>query len=56
MEMKDTRSENQNFEIGKAICIKDGKGVSIFATGHLVWEAMEAQKALEEQGISARNY
>ena len=46
-------SENQNFEIGKAICLKKGKDVSIFATGHLVWEAMEAQKALEEQGISA---
>ena len=40
--------ENQNFEIGKAICLKEGKDVSIFATGHLVWEAMEAQKALEE--------
>ena len=46
-------SENQNFEIGKAICLKIGKDVSIFATGHLVWEAMEAQKSLEEQGISA---
>ena len=45
--------ENQSFEIGKAICLKEGKDVSIFATGHLVWEAMEAQKALEEQGISA---
>tara|TARA_Y100000991_G_scaffold38337_1_gene26490 strand:- start:175 stop:1110 length:936 start_codon:yes stop_codon:yes gene_type:complete len=45
--------ENQKFEIGKAILINEGKDVSIFATGHLVWEAMEAQKALEEQGISA---
>ena len=46
-------AENQKFEIGKAICLKEGKDVSIFATGHLVWEAMEAQKALEKQGISA---
>ena len=45
--------ENQNFEIGKAICMKEGKDVSIFATGHLVWEALEAQKDLEKQGISA---
>ena len=45
--------EKQNFEIGKAICMKEGKDVSIFATGHLVWEALEAQKVLEKQGISA---
>ena len=32
---------------------KKGKDVSIFATGHLVWEVVEAQKSLEEQGISA---
>ena len=40
--------ENQTFEIGK-----DGNDVSIFATGHLVWEALEAQKILKEEGISA---
>ena len=45
--------ENQCFEIGKAICLKEGKDVSIFATGHLVWESMLAQKTLEKQGISA---
>ncbi len=41
------------FEIGKAWKIKDGKDVSIFATGHLVWKAIEAVQILAEQGIDA---
>lgn len=41
------------FEIGKALKIHDGKDVSIFATGHLVWQAVIAAKKLEEMGISA---
>ena len=45
--------ENQSFEIGQANILKDGNDVSIFATGHLVWEALEAQKILKEEGISA---
>ncbi len=45
--------ENQSFEIGKANILKVGNDVSIFATGHLVWEALEAQKILKEEGISA---
>ena len=45
--------ENQNFEIGKAVCLKEGNDVSVFATGHLVWEALEASKELKEDGISA---
>ena len=45
--------ENQKFEIGKAINLNEGKDVSIFATGHLVWEALEAKKELEKEGISA---
>ncbi len=45
--------ENQKFEIGKAIKFTEGTDVTIVATGHLVWEALEASKALNEQGISA---
>lgn len=45
--------EDQTFEIGKAICFNEGKDVTIFATGHLVWEAVNAAVALEEEGISA---
>lgn len=45
--------KDQKFEIGKAINLNQGNDVSIFATGHLVWEAIEACKTLEEKGISA---
>ncbi|MDH7914414.1 transketolase family protein [Winogradskyella sp. SYSU M77433] len=45
--------EDQKFEIGKAIQLTEGTDVTIVATGHLVWEALEASKALHEEGISA---
>ncbi len=44
---------DQKFEIGKAIKMIEGTDVTIFATGHLVWEAIEAEAVLAEQGISA---
>ncbi|MCH2032895.1 MAG: transketolase family protein [Tenacibaculum sp.] len=44
--------ENQTFEIGKAIHFQEGKDVTIVATGHMVWEALEATKELTSQGIS----
>ena len=46
-------SSDQKFEIGKALHLKEGNDVTIFATGHLVWEALEAAKTLDEEGISA---
>jgi len=45
--------EDQQFEIGKAVKLVDGTDVSIFATGHLVWKALQAQEILQQQGISA---
>ena len=45
--------ENQTFEIGKGILLNEGSDVTIVATGHLVWEALLACEALEQQGISA---
>ncbi len=45
--------ENQSFEIGKGIMLQEGTDVTIVATGHLVWEALEAAKILHEKGISA---
>ena len=45
--------ENQKFEIGKGLLLNKGSDVTIFATGHLVWEAVEAVKSLAAQGISA---
>ncbi len=44
---------DQKFEIGKAIQLQEGNDVTIVATGHLVWEALEAAKVLHEKGISA---
>lgn len=44
---------DQNFEIGKALLLSEGTDVTIFATGHLVWESLLAAEALENQGISA---
>ncbi|MBP1841368.1 transketolase family protein [Formosa algae] len=44
---------DQKFEIGKAINFTEGTDVTIVATGHLVWEALEASKTLNEKGISA---
>jgi len=44
---------DQKFEIGKAIQLQEGTDVTIVATGHLVWEALEAAKELYAKGISA---
>jgi transketolase len=44
---------DQVFEIGKAVMLNEGKDVSIFATGHLVWKAIEAGQQLAEMGINA---
>lgn len=44
---------DQEFEIGKALVLNEGSDVSIFATGHLVWKALEACKLLETNGINA---
>ena len=44
---------NEKFVIGKAIQLTEGTDVTIVATGHLVWEALQASEQLEEKGISA---
>ncbi|HZX63522.1 MAG TPA: transketolase family protein, partial [Bacteroidales bacterium] len=44
---------DSEFEIGKAILLNEGTDVSIFATGHLVWKALEAGNILEKNGIHA---
>ncbi len=45
--------EDQKFEIGKAVQLYEGTDVTIIATGHLVWEAIQAAVQLNEKGISA---
>ncbi|GAB3734774.1 transketolase C-terminal domain-containing protein [Spirosoma lituiforme] len=44
---------DQKFEIGKAWTVNEGKDVSIFCTGHLVWESIKAGEILAEEGIEA---
>ena len=46
--------DNFKFEIGKGVNMVDGKDVTFVATGMLVSMAMEAAKALEAEGMSAR--
>ena len=45
-------STDQPFEIGKAIVLNEGTDVTIVATGHLVWESLQAAEKLESEGIS----
>ncbi len=44
---------DQKFEIGKGILLQEGKDVTLVATGHLVWMALEAAEKLAAEGISA---
>ncbi len=46
--------EDYNFELGKGVMLKDGKDVTLVATGLLVATALEAAQTLEQEGISAR--
>jgi len=45
-------TEEGSFKIGKALQLTKGKDVSISATGHLVWKAVEAVRELEAEGVS----
>lgn len=51
--MPNFTAPDQKFEIGKALMLNEGSDVSIFATGHLVWKAIEAGHMLAEKGIDA---
>ena len=46
-------AEDQTFEIGKAVLLQEGADITIVATGHLVWEALQAAEILHEKGIRA---
>lgn len=50
----DFTDENQDFEIGKAQVVHEGRQITIVATGHEVWEALKAADMLETMGLSAR--
>jgi len=50
----DYTDENQEFEIGKAQLMREGNDITLVATGHEVWEALQAAHMLEHMNISAR--
>ena len=50
----DFTDENQDFEIGKAQVLREGRQITIVATGHEVWEALKAADMLETMGLSAK--
>lgn len=52
--MPDFTDENQEFEIGKAQLMHEGTDITLVATGHEVWESLEAAHMLEHLGISTR--
>ncbi len=45
--------DGSTFEIGKAAKVREGRDVTIFATGIMVAEAVKAAEMLEKEGISA---
>lgn len=47
-----TPKEDTTFQIGKAQFLSEGSDVTIIACGHMVWQAVEAGKLLEAEGIS----
>jgi len=47
-----TAEDGSDFEIGKAQVMNEGTDVTIVACGHLVWNALEAARALEAKGVS----
>lgn len=48
--------DRSKFEIGKAVQLRDGKDVTIFASGIMVYETLKAYELLKERGITARIY
>ena len=50
----DFTQEEMKFKIGKSQILNEGDDLTIIATGHLVWEALQAAYVLNEKGISVR--
>lgn len=53
-DLPEVTDPDEPFEFGKIKTIREGKDVVIFATGYMVYQALEAAKALEADGVSAR--
>jgi transketolase len=52
--MPDFTDNSIVFEVGKGQMLHDGNDITIIATGHLVWEALQAAYQLKDKGINAR--
>jgi transketolase len=52
--MEDLTSEDDEFKIGKAYTLKEGKDITLFATGIMVEKALKAAGLLEKEGISVK--
>ncbi len=52
--MPDFTFPDQDFKVGKGQLMRSGADATIVATGHLVWEALEAAKKLEKDGVDIR--
>ena len=52
--MPDFTDEDQDFQIGKAQLLREGNDITLVATGHEVWEALQAAHMLDHMGVSAR--
>ena len=50
----DFTPESQPFEVGKAQILHHGDDITIVATGHLVWEALQAARMAARDGIGVR--
>jgi transketolase len=53
-EVPDVSDENEEFKIGKLYVIREGKDVTVFGHGYMVFKALKAAEALEKEGISLR--
>ena len=50
----DFSNQNMELSIGKGQTLKEGNDLTIVATGHMVWEALQAAYSMEKKGIQAR--
>jgi transketolase len=46
--------DGYQFEMGKAVTLREGEDVALFATGHMVWKALEAAELLAQQRVEAK--
>jgi transketolase len=54
MAVPDLLTAGMNFELGKAVCLRQGNNITLMANGVMVCRAMQAAEELQKSGISAR--